>query len=260
MRRLLVFLALGVLLYLGYQWWGARQPDTAANPAPALPASAGSAPAIQQQPVHSPQRPTLDPPPRIQAQVQMVNPGILMEGTPQAALLNSVRQTLDQGNATEAEARLVSLPQSTRDDPAARKFIADLWNNVGVSHAATRGMAAGLKAFQTAVSLDPSGARAHVNLTHALWELKEPGLNRDLLEKTVTLAPEEPLPHLLLADILQAKNDLKGAAAQLDLAAQYSGHNPKLQSFVRAISAKIKREAEPDPEKKEGLAGKEPAR
>lgn len=260
MRRLLIFLALGVLLYLGYQWWGARQPDTAANPAPAPPASARSAPAIQPQPMQSPQRPTLEPPPRIQVQVQMVNPGMLMEGTPQAALLNGVRQTLEQGNATEAEARLVTLPQSTRDDPAARKFIADLWNNVGVAHAATRGMAAGLKAFQTAVSLDPSGARAHVNLTHALWELKEPGLSRDLLETTVALAPEEPLPHLLLADILQAKNDLKGAVAQLDLAAQHLGHNPKLQSFVRAISAKIKREAEPNQEKKEGIAGKEPAR
>jgi predicted Zn-dependent protease len=260
MRRLLIFLALGVLLYLGYQWWGARQPDTAANPAPAPPASARSAPAIQPQPMQSPQRPTIEPPPRIQAHVQMVNPGMLMEGTPQAALLNGVRQTLEQGNATEAEARLVTLPQSTRDDPAARKFIADLWNNVGVAHAATRGIAAGLKAFQTAVSLDPSGARAHVNLTHALWELKEPGLSRDLLETTVALAPEEPLPHLLLADILQAKNDLKGAVAQLDLAAQHLGHNPKLQSFVRAISAKIKREAEPNQEKKEGIAGKEPAR
>ncbi|MEK9172083.1 MAG: hypothetical protein AAB282_00330, partial [Nitrospirota bacterium] len=107
MRRVLVFLALGVLLYLGYQWWGARQPDTAANPAPASPTFARPAPAILQQP---PQRPTIEPPPRIQAQVQIVNPGMLMEGTPQAALLNGVRQTLEQGNATEAEARLVSLP------------------------------------------------------------------------------------------------------------------------------------------------------
>lgn len=260
MRRFLVFLALGVLLYLGYQWWGARQLDTAANPAPAPPASARPAPATQQQPMQSPQPPTIEPPPRFQATVQMVNPGMLMEGTPQAALLNAVRQTLEQGNATEVEARLVTLPQSTLDDPAARKFIADLWNNVGVAHAVTRGMAAGLKAFQTAVSLDPSGARAHVNLTHALWELKEPGLNSDLLEKTVALAPEEPLPHLLLADILQAKNDLNGAVAQLDLAAQHSGQNLKLQSFVRAISAKIKREAGLDQQKKEGIAGKEPAR
>jgi predicted Zn-dependent protease len=257
MRRFFFFLALGVLLYLGYQWWGARQTDIAAKPASAPPVSAEPAPAILQQP---PPQPTIEPPPRIQAQVQLVNPGTLMEGTPQAALLNGVRQTLERGNATEAEARLVSLPQSTRDDPAARKFIADLWNNVGVAHAATRGMAAGVKAFQTAVSLDPSGARAHVNLTHALWELKDPSLDRDLLEKTIALAPEEPLPHLLLADILQAKNDLKGAVAQLDLAAQYSGHNPKLQSFVRAVSAKIKQDAGLDRQKKEGIAGKEPAR
>ena len=257
MRRFFFFLALGVLLYLGYQWWGARQTDIAAKPAPAPPVSAEPAPAILQQP---PPQPTIEPPPRIQAQVQLVNPGTLMEGTPQAALLNGVKQTLERGNATEAEARLVSLPQSTRDDPAARKFIADLWNNVGVAHAATRGMAAGVKAFQTAVSLDPSGARAHVNLTHALWELKDPSLDRDLLEKTIALAPEEPLPHLLLADILQAKNDLKGAVAQLDLAAQYSGHNPKLQSFVRAVSAKIKQDAGLDRQKKEGIAGKEPAR
>lgn len=258
MRRPLVFLALGVLLYLGYQWWGVRQPDTAAKPAPAPPASAKSAPVDQL--IRNPQPATVEPPPRIQAQVQMVNPGVLMEGTPQAALLNGVRQTLEQGNAAEVEARLMTLPQSTLDDPAARKFIADLWNNVGVTHTTTGGMAAGVKAFQTAVSLDPSGARAHVNLTHALWETKDPGLrNRDLLEKTVALAPEEPLPHLLLADILQARNDLKGAVAQLDLAAQHAGENPKLQSFVRATSAKIKRDAGLD-QQKEGSAGKEPAR
>ena len=259
MRRVFIFLALGVLLYLGYQWWSARQPDTAADPVPVPPASAGPAPASLQPPMQSSHPPAIEPPPRIQAQVQMVNPGMLMEGTPQAALLNGVRQTLEQGNATEAEARLVSLPQSTLDDPAARKFIADLWNNVGVAHAATRGMAGGIKAFQTAISLDPASNRAHVNLIHALWESKDPGLNQDLLEKTIALAPEEPLPHLLLADILQAGNDLKGAVAQLDLAALHAGHNPKLQSFVQFISAKIKREAEFDPQK-EGLAGKEPAR
>lgn len=258
MRRFFIFLALGVLLYLGYQWWDARQPDTAADSTPASSADAQPVPAAQPA-MHRPQPPTVEPPPRIQVQVRTVNPGTLMEGTPQAALLNGVRQTLEQGNATEAEARLVTLPPSTLNDPAARKFIADLWNNVGAAHAATRGMAAGLKAFQTAVSLDPSGARAHVNLIHALWETKGPGLNRDLLEKTVALAPEEPLPHLLLANILQAKNDLKGAVAQLDLAALHAGQNPKLQSFVRFVSAKIKREAAFDPQK-EGLAGKEPAR
>jgi len=261
MRRFVIFLALGVLLYLGYQWWDARQPETAADSTPAASANAtptpgapGALPAISR-----PQAPTVEPPSRIPARVQLVNPGTLMEGTPQAALLNGIKATLEQGNAAEAQNGLVTLPPSTLDDPAARKFIADLWNNVGVAQAATGGMAAGLKAFRTAVSLDPSGARAHVNLTHALWELRDPGLNRDLVEQTVALAPEELLPHLLLADYLQAKNDLKGAVEQLDLAAQLAGQNPKLQSFLRLTSSKIKREAESDPRKEEH-AGEEPAR
>lgn len=238
MRRLFTFLALGATLYLGYQWWSARQPDTAAKPAPVPVASAKPAPAAR--PSRNPQMPTLEPPPRISVQVQMVDPGVLMAGTPQAALLNGIRQMLEQGNVAAAEARLVTLPKDVPDDPVARTFIADLWNNLGVTHTATGGMAAGLKAFKTAVSLDPEGARAHVNLTHALWELKEPGLSRELLETTVALAPDEPLPHLLLADILYANKDLKGAVAQLDLAAQHLGQNPKLRSFVQSNSARIK--------------------
>lgn len=236
MRRFLTVLALGVILYLGYQWWSARQPDTAAKPAPVLVAPAKPA----ARPPQNPQLPTDEPPPRISVQVQMVNPGVLTEGTPHAVLLNGIRQILEQGKVAEAEARLVTLPKDAPDDPVARKFIADLWNNLGVTHAATEGMAAGVKAFKTAVSLDPEGARAHVNLTHALWELKEPGLSRELLEATVALAPDEPVPHLLLADILYADKDLAGAVAQLDLAAQHMGQNPKLRSFVQANSARIK--------------------
>lgn len=245
MRRLFTLLALGATLYLGYQWWSARQPDTAAKPAPVPVAPAKPAPAAR--PLQNTQMPALEPPPRISVQVQMVDPGVLMEGAPHAALLNGIRQMLEQGNVAEAEARLVTLPKDAPADPVTRKFTADLWNNLGVTHAATEGMAAGVKAFKTAVSLDPEGARAHVNLTHALWELHEPGLSRELLEKTVELAPDEPLPHLLLADILFAKNDLKGAVAQLDLAAEHAGQNPKLQSFVRSTSARIKQNIDPQP-------------
>ena len=240
MRRLLTFLALGAVLYMGYQWWSARQPDTAAQPAPAPTASAKPAvPAVVPQ---IPQAPTVQPPPRISPQVQMVNPGVLMEGTPHAALLNGIRQTLEQGNVAETEARLMTLPKEALSDPVSRKFIADLWNNLGVTYAGTSGMAAGVKAFKTAVSLDPEGPRAHVNLMHALWEIKDPGLNKELVEKTVALAPEEPLPHLALADILQEKGDLQGAVDQLDLAAEHSGENPRLQSFVRFVSAKMKQD------------------
>jgi tetratricopeptide (TPR) repeat protein len=236
MRRFLTVLALGAVLYLGYQWWNARQSDTAAKPVPVAPAK--PTPAVR--PSQNPQLPTGEPPPRISVQVEMVNPGVLTEGTPHATLLNGIRQMLEQGNVAEAEARLMTLPKDASGDPAARRFIADLWNNLGVTRAATGGMAAGVKAFKNAVSLDPEGARAHVNLTNALWELKEPGLSRELLEATVALAPDEPLPHLLLADILYANKDLKGAVAQLDLAAEHLGQNPKLRSFVQSNSARIK--------------------
>lgn len=240
MLRFLTFLALAAVLYMGYEWWNARQPDTTAQPAPAPAASAKPSPPVAQTRVPFP---TMgEPPPKISAPVQMVNPGFLMEGTPHAALLNGIRQTLEQGNVAEAEARLMTLPKDAPDDPVARKFIADLWNNLGVTYAGTGGLAAGLKAFRTAVSLDPEGPRTHVNLLHALWELKEPGLNRDLIEKTVALAPEEPLPHLLLADIFQATGDLKRVVEQLDLAAQHAGQNPKLQAFVQDASARIKRD------------------
>ena len=238
MRRVLTVLALGAALYVSYQWWDARQTDPAPLPvsAPAVPTKPATSPFSQQMPAP----PTAQPPPRISAPVQMVTPGVLMEGTPHASLLNDLWRTLERGNVVEAEARLAVVPRAAMDDPVSRKFIADLWNNLGVTYAVTRGMADGVQAFKTAVSLAPDGARAHVNLVHALWELREPGLNRDLIEKTIALAPEEPLPHLLLADIFQAQGDLKKVVEQLDLAAQYAGQSPKLQAFVQSESAKVK--------------------
>ncbi len=239
MPRFLTFLALAAVLYMGYEWWNAREPDPVALPAPAPAASVQPAAPVAQP--RGPFQPVSEPP-KISAPVQMVNPGILMEGTPHAARLNGIRQALEKGNVAEVEARLMTLPKDAPDDPVARKFIADIWNNLGVIYAGTSGLAAGVKAFQTAVSLDPEGPRAHVNLLHALWELKEPGLSPELIEKTVALAPEEPLPHLLLADIFQTKGEMKSVAEQLDLAAEHAGQNPKLQAFVKEAAARIKRD------------------
>ena len=236
MRRLLTFLALGAVLFLGYQWWSVRLVEP-----PPVAVTAAPKPEKNPPPPVSPPPTELHPPEL--GQMRLAAPDTLPTASTHAALLNEIRQVLEQGNAAEAQVRLLAVPNEALADPAAKKYTAVLWNNLGVLQASKGGGAAGITAFKTAVSLDPGGPRAHVNLTHAMWEIKDPGLNKEFLEKTISLAPHEPLPHLALADLLYDKDDLSGAVAHLDLATQHATQDSKLQSFLQIVSAKVKREA-----------------
>jgi tetratricopeptide (TPR) repeat protein len=158
-----------------------------------------------------------------------------------AALLKTIYDLMNQGREAEAEARLAALHPEVLQDPQMRRYVAILWNNLGVMKWSARGAAAGIPAFKTAVSLDPSNKKARVNLVHAYWELKDPALTREFLEQTVAAAPEEPLPHLALADLLYDKDDLAGASLHLDLAAQRVAQDPDLRGFLEFVTAKVKR-------------------
>jgi hypothetical protein len=122
-----------------------------------------------------------------------------------------------------------------------RHYVAVLWNNLGVLKAKTRGAAAAVSSFKTAVSLNEGDSTATVNLTHTLWELKDPSLTREFLENTIRLAPQDPLPHLALADLLYDRDDLVGAALHLEQASQHAGAHPELRSFLEYVTAKVKR-------------------
>jgi hypothetical protein len=234
--RLLAYMLLGLVLFVGYHGWSKQQ---AAPPPP--PTTAGAAKPSSKPAPSAVAPPSQLPPPDL-GQIRMADPDPLPAGFAQAALLNKIRQVLEQGNTAAAQVRLLAIPKEALTDPAAKKYIAVLWNNLGVLQAGKGGGAAGIAAFKTAVSLDPGDPRAHINLTHAMWESKDPGLNKEFLEKTISLAPNEPLPHLALADMLYDKDDLAGAAAHLDLATQRATQDAGLQSYLQFVSAKVNRE------------------
>lgn len=238
-NRLLFLIVLTLVVIVGFQVWATRKergpkPPAASATKTLTPASRPPAPSTKAG--STVPLPPSDP----------VQPVLAETGEPPrsryAADLEAIRLLIDQGNEAGAEAKLVALPQEAIGDPETRKYLATLWNNLGVMRAKLRGVAAGVSGYKTAVELDPALPRAHLNLAFAYWNLKDPALTRELLEKTIRLVPDDPFPHLALADLLYEEDDLEGAAGHLDLATQRAEQDPKLQKFLEFVTAKVKRE------------------
>lgn len=233
-------LILVVLLVVGYQLWTARlgnkPPVTGGTssgpPASSAPPSLGGAPPT----------PTVQPIVPQGGQVRLAQPGDL-SASEHANLLKSIHEMIEQGNEVGAEAKLAALPSAALRDQRIRHSSALLWNNLGVIKSQARGAAAGMSAFKTALSLDPEDPTVHLNLAHAYWELKDPALTLEFLERTIALAPNDALPHLALADMLYNKDDLAGAVTHLDHATQRASQNPELHSFLELVTAKVKQAA-----------------
>ena len=160
--------------------------------------------------------------------------------SPYTATLQDIDRLIQRGDE-RAEAELRAFPSVALEQPHMREAIATLWNNLGVVQARARGAAAGLDAFRKAISLNPVDRTANLNVTQAFWEVKDPALTRDHLEKLIGLAPDHPLPHLLLADLLYDRDDLVGAAQHYDEAKRYASQDPGSQALIEMLSAKLKR-------------------
>jgi tetratricopeptide (TPR) repeat protein len=126
-------------------------------------------------------------------------------------------------------------------DPAARPFVAILWNNLGLQQERLTGTAASLKSFKKAAALDERNAVIQLNLAHAYWEQRDPALNIDFLSRLATLAPNEPFPHLAMADLLYEQDKLDYAAAHLAQATERMKQDPGLQSYYQMVTAKVRR-------------------
>lgn len=157
------------------------------------------------------------------------------------AKLEGIRDELEKGNAAETESRLSDLPSTLLAEPPVRRFVAVLWNNLGILQEKTGGTEVSVKAFKKAVSLDSTNPIAHLNLAHAYWELRDPGLTEEFLQKVIQLAPTEAFPHLAMADLLQGQDRLAEAARHLDRAADRARQDPDLRSYLQTVSAKIRR-------------------
>ncbi|MFQ5931423.1 MAG: peptidase MA family metallohydrolase [Nitrospiraceae bacterium] len=61
------------------------------------------------------------------------------------------------------------------------------------------------------------------------------------MERTIELAPDDPLSHLALADILYDRDDLTGARLHLEHATARASQHPDLHSHLTLVTAKVKR-------------------
>jgi tetratricopeptide (TPR) repeat protein len=189
--------------------------------------------------------PPRDAPPQEAApkQLRVIDPGGV-PATKYRETLEAIREEIEKGNLKEAETKLAGLPAGMQADLEPRPYLAILWNNLGIEQEKHEGTKGSLKAFKKAASLDSKNPVIHMNLAHAYWEQRDPAMTQDFLERLITLAPNEPFPHLALADVLQERGRLSEAARHLDQAADRAGNDPPLQSYLHAVAAKVHRTEE----------------
>ncbi len=173
-------------------------------------------------------------------QTRLIDPSVVPQTT-HRELLETIRDDIEKGNVQEAETKLANLPAAIAADHTTRPYVAILWNNLGIQQEKSGGTAVSIKAFKLAASLDAKNPVIQLNLAHAYWELRDPAMTQVFLENLVALAPNEPFPHLALANLLQERDQLGEAARHLDQATALASNDPAVQSYLRTVTAKVRR-------------------
>jgi tetratricopeptide (TPR) repeat protein len=172
-------------------------------------------------------------------QTRLIDPSVVPK-TMHSGLLETIRDEIEKGNVKTAETKLADLPATIEDDNTTRPYLSILWNNLGIQQETHGGTAVSIKAFKKAASLDAKNPVVQLNLAHAYWELRDPAMTQDFLEQLAALAPNEPFPHLALADLFQDRDQLGEAARHLDQATALAGKDPAVQSYLRTVTAKVR--------------------
>jgi len=225
---------LGLVLFVGYQWWSKQQAAMLSAPLP----SAVPVPAKAPRPsvVLSGSATPPIPPSTSQDYFKVA---VRIPVSPHTAALNDINGLIEQGNDAAAEARLVALPPDAVADPAVKTATATLWNNLGTIRGKSRGSSAAVSAYKTAASINPFDRIARMNLTFAYWDLKDQALTPAFLEETIRLVPDEPFTHLILAELLINKDDLSGATTHLGQATERASADPRFQSQLKYLTARV---------------------
>lgn len=184
--------------------------------------------------------PPEEPPAAPQKQLRLIDAAGVSD-TKHHRTLEAIREEIEKGNLKAAEAQLRDLPEGVQTDAHARPSIAILWNNLGIEQEKLEGTKGSLKAFKKAASFDPGNPVIQMNLAHGYWEQRDPAMNQEFLERLIALAPQNPFPHVALADWLQEHGRLGEAARHLDQAAQRSADDPSAQSYLRTVTSKMQR-------------------
>lgn len=165
----------------------------------------------------------------------------VIPSSPHDRLLETIRDEIEKHNLLLAENQLTALPPALLDHAQVKSFVAVLWNNLGLQQERLHGTQLSVKSFKKAAALDDSNPVILMNLVHAYWEQRDPALNHSLLEKVLGLAPEEPFPHLAMADLLHEQGQSAEAAQHLGHAADRVRKDPALQSYLTFVTEKLHR-------------------
>lgn len=184
-------------------------------------------------------------PPAHRAQTDIDHPRAIeyatMPGLVEAALLEAIRDDIERADLTAAEAKLTALPARLSSESGTKSSVAILWNNLALQQERLDGPAKSIKAFQKAAGLDERNAIIQLNLAHAYWAQRDRALDHAFLTRLVRLAPDEPFPHLALADLLYEEDKFIEAAAHLDHATERITHDSRLRSYLETVAAKVRR-------------------
>lgn len=158
------------------------------------------------------------------------------------ATLTVIDRLIKDNKLTEAQTKLADIPGETLTDLSMRMSVSTLWNNLGLSQAkAEQTLGAAVTSYKTALTINPNNRTAFLNLVLAYWSSKDPALTNDMIEQAVRLAPDDPMPHLILAERFIQKDDLATATAHLEQARAHTAKSPQAQQFLDAQIAYVER-------------------
>jgi tetratricopeptide (TPR) repeat protein len=213
-------------------------------PSESTPAPSSTADKVAPESVHHPSPVDQDQVREQRKQMRLLAPGPPPPDHQYADLLRDAQEELEKHQASGARAKLMALPPTALAEAKVARYAAALWNNLGLEHERTGDTKVASQAYAKAVSIEPANPVALLNLAHAYWAQRDPQLTPELLERIITLAPDDPFPHLALADLLQEQDRLVDAAQHLELAASRVQQDPSLRSYLQAVTAKVKRTAQ----------------
>lgn len=124
-----------------------------------------------------------------------------------------------------------------------KAYVAALWNNLGVQQEKLGGIVVSVKAFKQAVALAPRNPTALLNLTQAYWGLRHPSLTLQFLEGVTQIVPDDPFPHLALAELLIDKGRHLGAVPHLKRARARIHRDSNLTALLEKLEGKTAKAA-----------------
>ncbi|MCC6141665.1 MAG: hypothetical protein IT389_13725 [Nitrospira sp.] len=159
-------------------------------------------------------------------------------GEAPSAVHQSIRDRLDRNEYAETGSALRALGKTRTSTAQDKAYVAALWNNLGVQEEKNGGIEVSVKDFKRAAALAPRNPIVLLNLTQAYWGLRHPSLTPQFLEGVIQIAPDDPFPHLALAELLIDKGRHQEAAPHLKRARTRIHRDAGLTALLEKLESK----------------------